>query len=41
VTERVAYVVFLAAVFGGMAVLTVGLVALVIALVRQNRRSQP
>jgi hypothetical protein len=41
VTERVAYVVFLTGAFGGMAVLTVGLVALIIALVRQNRRSQP
>jgi hypothetical protein len=41
VTERVAYVLFLTGVFGGLAVLTVALVAVVIALVRQNRRRQP
>lgn len=38
--ERVAYLIFVTAVFTGLALLTVGLVAIVIALIRRHRRAE-
>jgi hypothetical protein len=39
-TERVAYYTFLAIVLGGLAVVTAGLAAIVVFLVKQNRKAR-